>query len=156
MRAVRSHGADELDRARDWGAPGTVARSLRTLGLIEGPEGLERLEEAVELANDTPYGLGSYVLTTDSDQALRVADRLEAGMVFVNQPTGSSPELPFGGVKHSGHGRELSAAGIREFCNLKTVWVGDGSAAGGGAARPTAPARSRWWSPTSPTRTTSS
>ena len=66
-------------------------------------------EEAVELANDTPYGLGSYVMTTDSEQAQRVAEKIEAGMVFVNLVGADGAELPFGGVKHSGFGRESAA-----------------------------------------------
>src|SRR3712207_2704686 len=65
-------------------------------------------DEAVELANDTTYGLGAAVFSGDLDKARSVADRIEAGMVFVNQPTGSSAELPFGGVKRSGYGRERS------------------------------------------------
>ena len=81
-------------------------------------------EEAVELANDTPYGLGSYVLTTDSDQALRVADRLEAGMVFVNAVGAEGVELPFGGVKRSGFGRELGRYGADEFVNKKLIRIG--------------------------------
>jgi succinate-semialdehyde dehydrogenase / glutarate-semialdehyde dehydrogenase len=81
-------------------------------------------EEAVELANDTPYGLGSYVLTTDPDQALRVADRLEAGMVFVNAVGAEGVELPFGGVKRSGFGRELGRYGADEFVNKKLIRVG--------------------------------
>jgi succinate-semialdehyde dehydrogenase/glutarate-semialdehyde dehydrogenase len=81
-------------------------------------------EEAVELANDTPYGLGSYVLTTDSEQALRVADRLEAGMVFVNAVGAEGVELPFGGVKRSGFGRELGRYGADEFVNKKLIRVG--------------------------------
>ena len=80
-------------------------------------------DEAVELANNSTYGLGAAVFSSDLDRATAVAERLEAGMVFVNQPTGSSPELPFGGVKRSGYGRELSELGIREFTNVKTVWV---------------------------------
>jgi succinate-semialdehyde dehydrogenase / glutarate-semialdehyde dehydrogenase len=81
-------------------------------------------EDAVELANDTPFGLGSYVFTTDKDQAKRVADRLEAGMVFVNAVGAEGVELPFGGVKRSGFGRELGRFGIDEFVNKKLIRVG--------------------------------
>ncbi|RUP34057.1 MAG: NAD-dependent succinate-semialdehyde dehydrogenase [Mycolicibacterium sp.] len=77
--------------------------------------------EAVELANNTPYGLGSYVFTTDPEQAIRVADQIEAGMVFVNGVGLDSMELPFGGVKRSGFGRELGRAGIEEFANKKLI-----------------------------------
>ena len=76
-------------------------------------------DEAIELANGTTYGLGAAVFSSDLDKARSVADRLEAGMVFVNQPTGSSAELPFGGVKRSGYGRELSELGMFEFANRK-------------------------------------
>jgi succinate-semialdehyde dehydrogenase/glutarate-semialdehyde dehydrogenase len=81
-------------------------------------------DEAVELANDTPFGLGSYVFTTDKDQGVRVADRIEAGMVFVNLVGAESAELPFGGVKRSGFGRELGRFGIDEFVNKKLIRVG--------------------------------
>lgn len=81
-------------------------------------------EQAVELANDTPFGLGSYVFTTDMNQAHRVADRLEAGMVFVNAVGAEGPELPFGGVKRSGFGRELGRYGIDEFVNKKLIRIG--------------------------------
>ena len=81
-------------------------------------------EEAVEVANDTPFGLGSYVFTTDKDQGSRVADRLEAGMVYVNLVGADSAELPFGGVKRSGFGRELGRFGIDEFVNKKLIRVG--------------------------------
>ena len=77
--------------------------------------------EAVEVANDTPYGLGSYVFTTDSEQARRVADQLDAGMVFINGVGAEGAELPFGGVKRSGFGRELGRFGIEEFVNRKLV-----------------------------------
>ena len=80
-------------------------------------------DEAIALANDTDYGLGSYVFTTDPDQALRVADRIEAGMVFVNAVGAESAELPFGGVKNSGFGRELGRFGADEFVNKKLIRV---------------------------------
>jgi succinate-semialdehyde dehydrogenase / glutarate-semialdehyde dehydrogenase len=80
-------------------------------------------DEAVELANNSTYGLGAAVFSGDLAKARSVADRIEAGMVFVNQPTGSSPELPFGGVKRSGYGRELSELGMFEFANRKLTRV---------------------------------
>ncbi|RBY86473.1 NAD-dependent succinate-semialdehyde dehydrogenase [Blastococcus sp. TF02A-30] len=81
-------------------------------------------DEAVALANDSVYGLGATVMSSDLDRARAVAERIEAGMVWINQPTGSSPELPFGGVKRSGYGRELSELAMFEFANrrlLRTV-----------------------------------
>jgi succinate-semialdehyde dehydrogenase/glutarate-semialdehyde dehydrogenase len=80
-------------------------------------------DEAIRLANDTPFGLGSYVYTTDEAQALRVADAMDAGMVWINLVLSDSPELPFGGVKRSGSGRELGRFGITEFINTKLVRV---------------------------------
>ena len=81
-------------------------------------------DEAVRLANDTPFGLGSYVFTTDAEQAQRVADRIEAGMVYVNIVLADSPELPFGGVKRSGTSRELGLLAADEFVNKKLIRVG--------------------------------
>jgi succinate-semialdehyde dehydrogenase / glutarate-semialdehyde dehydrogenase len=77
--------------------------------------------EAIDVANDTPFGLGSYVFTNDPDQAARVADQLDAGMVFVNGVGAEGVELPFGGVKRSGFGRELGRFGIDEFVNKKLI-----------------------------------
>lgn len=75
------------------------------------------------LANDTPYGLGSYVYTTDQKQALRVADSIDAGMVWINLVLGDSAELPFGGVKRSGSGREMGRFGVEEFSNKKLIRI---------------------------------
>ena len=80
-------------------------------------------DAAVALANDSPFGLGGSVFTHDIARAKRVASRMDTGMVFINAPASSSPELPFGGVKNSGYGRELSSAGIQEFVNKKLVRV---------------------------------
>lgn len=80
-------------------------------------------DEAIEVANDTPYGLGSYVYTTDPAQAERVADAIEAGMVFVNCVLADGAELPFGGVKRSGFGRELGRLGAAEFVNRKLIRI---------------------------------
>jgi succinate-semialdehyde dehydrogenase/glutarate-semialdehyde dehydrogenase len=80
-------------------------------------------DEAVELANNSRFGLGAAVFSSDLDKARAVADRIEAGMVWINQPTGSSAELPFGGVKRSGYGRELSELGMFEFANRKLTRV---------------------------------
>ncbi|WP_400995449.1 NAD-dependent succinate-semialdehyde dehydrogenase [Agromyces sp. GXQ0307] len=80
--------------------------------------------EAVRLANDIPFGLGSYVYTTDQEQAMRVADAIEAGMVFVNLVLADGAELPFGGVKRSGSGRELGRFGADEFVNKKMIRIG--------------------------------
>ena len=82
------------------------------------------IDEAVDVANATEFGLGANAWTEDADERARFVRDLEAGMVFINGNTTSYNELPFGGIKTSGYGRELTAHGIREFCNLKSVWVG--------------------------------
>jgi succinate-semialdehyde dehydrogenase/glutarate-semialdehyde dehydrogenase len=79
--------------------------------------------DAIRIANDTPYGLGSYVFTTDGEQALRVANALDTGMVFINGVGLDAPELPFGGTKRSGFGRELGTLGIEEFLNRKLIRI---------------------------------
>ena len=81
-------------------------------------------DEAIQIANNSRYGLGSSIWTTDLNRARRLARDIEAGQVFINGMVASDPRLPFGGIKQSGYGRELSEYGIREFVNIQTVWLG--------------------------------
>jgi len=101
--------------------PGNEASQEEFFGPVAQVYKVGSEEEAIELANQTPFGLGSYVMTTDPEQADRVADRIEAGMVYVNLVGADSPELPFGGFKRSGFGRELGRYGADEFVNKKLI-----------------------------------
>lgn len=85
-------------------------------------------EEAIALANDSPYGLGCSIFTKDTARAERIADQIDSGMVFINHPTWTQADLPFGGTKNSGYGRELSESGIHEFVNKKLIRVSSISA----------------------------
>src|SRR5712692_5271307 len=84
---------------------------------------VKSVDEAIRIANDSRFGLGASAWTNDPGETERFVNELEAGMVFLNKMVASDPRVPFGGVKHSGHGRELSVHGIREFVNIKTVWL---------------------------------
>ena len=101
--------------------PGAEASQEEFFGPVAQVYRVDSEDEAVELANQTPFGLGSYVMTTDAEQGERVADRIEAGMVYVNLVGADSPELPFGGFKRSGFGRELGRYGADEFVNKKLI-----------------------------------
>jgi succinate-semialdehyde dehydrogenase/glutarate-semialdehyde dehydrogenase len=105
-------------------APGMPAFDEETFGPLAAVARVSGEEEARALANRSIYGLGGNVWTRDIERGVRFARSLETGGVFVNGMTHSDPRLPFGGVKRSGYGRELHAFGIREFVNIKTIWVG--------------------------------
>lgn len=135
---ARSKGATVLcggvrPEGPGWYYPATVVADLKTdmrmyaeevFGPVAGLFRVGSYDEAVELANATSFGLGSNAWTNDPDEQRRFVEDMDAGAVFINGMVTSYPELPFGGTKRSGYGRELSAHGIREFCNLKSVWVG--------------------------------
>jgi succinate-semialdehyde dehydrogenase/glutarate-semialdehyde dehydrogenase len=101
--------------------PGDEASQEEFFGPVAQVYKVSSEEEAVSLANDTAFGLGSYLMTTDKEQADRVADQIEAGMVYINLVGADSPELPFGGFKRSGFGRELGNFGADEFVNKKLI-----------------------------------
>jgi len=144
--AAAVHLAQQVDRAKEQGAR-VLAEGSRS-GNFFGPTVLENItpemdaygeeffgpvaalyrvaseRQAVALANDTPFGLGSYVYTTDAAQALRIADAIDAGMVWINLVLGDAVELPFGGVKRSGSGREMGRFALDEFVNKKLIRIG--------------------------------
>ncbi len=134
-------GGTKIDRPGWWYPPTVVADLTPDMEMyaeeVFGPvAGLYRVgsyAEAIELANGTAFGLGSNAWTTDVEEQAAFARDLEAGAVFINGMTTSFNELPFGGVKNSGYGRELSSQGIREFCNVKAVWIGETEAVRAGA-----------------------
>ena len=124
-------GGEPLDREGAYYPPtvltdvpeGCPADAEETFGPVAAVYEVADEREAVEKANDTRFGLGASLWTEDRDRGRRLAREIDAGCVYVNEMTKSDPRVPFGGVKDSGYGRELSGAGIREFVNRKTVWV---------------------------------
>ena len=129
--AVVRCGGKRLDRP-GWFYPPTVITDItrdmpifteEVFGPVASLYRAADIDEAIDIANATSFGLGSNAWTNDASEQQRFIDDIEAGQVFINGMTVSYPELPFGGIKRSGYGRELSAHGIREFCNIKTVWI---------------------------------
>jgi succinate-semialdehyde dehydrogenase/glutarate-semialdehyde dehydrogenase len=104
--------------------PGMPVYNEETFGPVAAVIRVRDAEEALKVANDSEFGLGSAIWTNDTARGQLLAERVEAGLVFVNGMVASDARLPFGGVKRSGYGRELSSYGIREFTNIQTVWVG--------------------------------
>ena len=126
-------GGKRLDRAGNFFEP-TVLVDLDIKAPVSceeifGPVAMlfrvADIDEAIRLANATPFGLGSAAWTNDPAEQTKFIEELEAGSVFINSMVASDPRVPFGGVKHSGYGRELAEFGIREFVNIKTVWIGE-------------------------------
>src|SRR5579859_7379379 len=116
--------------------PGMPAYHEETFGPVAAVIRVKDADDALRVANDSEFGLGSSIWTADVERAQKLAERIEAGQVFVNGMVASDARLPFGGVKRSGYGRELSGYGIKEFTNIQTIWVGPVKTDGAKAAPP--------------------
>ena len=129
--AVIETGGTKLDRPGFYFAPtilsnvkpGMPAYRDELFGPVASVIRVHDVEEAIHVANDTVFGLGSSIWTKNTELAKQLAPRIRAGSVFINGMVKSDSRLPFGGTGVSGYGRELSADGIKEFVNIKTVWV---------------------------------
>jgi len=128
-------GGKPLDRPGNFYAPtvlthipkGSPAHKEELFGPVASVFRARDLDDAIRIANDSRFGLGASAWTNDKQERERFINELESGMVFINRMVASDPRIPFGGVKWSGHGRELGAHGIREFTNIKTVWIEEAS-----------------------------
>jgi succinate-semialdehyde dehydrogenase/glutarate-semialdehyde dehydrogenase len=124
-------GGNPLERPGNFYAPTVItdipknspAYKEELFGPVASIFRVKDVDHAIQIANDSRFGLGASAWTNDPGETERFINELESGMVFVNKMVASDPRLPFGGVKYSGHGRELSEHGIREFMNVKTVWI---------------------------------
>src|SRR5438309_802164 len=116
--------------------PGMPAYHEETFGPVAAVIRVKDGEDALRVANDTDFGLGSNIWTSDVERGKKLAEKVEAGLVFINGMVASDARLPFGGVKRSGYGRELSEYGIKEFTNIQTVWVGPAKTDGVKSAPP--------------------
>jgi succinate-semialdehyde dehydrogenase/glutarate-semialdehyde dehydrogenase len=127
-------GGKPLSRAGNFFAPTVLANipvdspayKEEMFGPVASVFRAKNVDDAIRIANDSRFGLGASAWTNDSAEREKLINGLDAGMVFINRMVASDPRIPFGGVKWSGHGRELGALGIREFTNIKTVWIEDG------------------------------
>ncbi len=122
-RKVDGPGAYYLPTVLTDVRKGMAVYDEETFGPVSAIIPVKNAEEAIAVANDSPFGLGGAVWSKDVKRAEMVARRIETGAVFINGMTKSDPRLPFGGIKRSGYGRELSHYGIKEFVNIKTIWV---------------------------------
>jgi succinate-semialdehyde dehydrogenase/glutarate-semialdehyde dehydrogenase len=104
--------------------PGMPVYREETFGPVAAVIRVKNADEALRVANDTDFGLGSNLWTSDIERGKKLAEKIEAGLVFINGMVASDARLPFGGVKRSGYGRELSEYGIKEFTNIQTIWIG--------------------------------
>jgi succinate-semialdehyde dehydrogenase/glutarate-semialdehyde dehydrogenase len=105
--------------------PGMPAYHEELFGPVASFYRVKDEQEAIDLANDSPFGLGGSIFTTDIERGKRLAEKIDTGMVFINHPTWTQPDLPFGGTKGSGYGRELSSLGIQEFVNKKLIRISE-------------------------------
>ncbi|CDX33900.1 putative aldehyde dehydrogenase [Mesorhizobium sp. SOD10] len=123
-KAIEGPGYYYAPTILDHVTPGMAAFDEETFGPVAAIVRVENADEAITLANQTEYGLGAAIWTSDLGRARQLARRIDAGAVFINGMVASDPRLPFGGIKRSGYGRELGVYGIREFVNIKTMWIG--------------------------------